>query len=97
MLFFPRSPKDRAPVFSAFSSPGLEYLEAAVILIKKKRNVPHCFRFPWLIAACVLAARARGFGAAGSPPNPSCTQEPGWRTLAVPGNPKGTGSERSLL
>lgn len=67
MLFFPRSPKDRTPGFSAFSSACSGILEAAVILIKKKRNVPHCFRFPWLIAACVLATRARSFGAAGTP------------------------------
>lgn len=57
------------PVFLLSHLPVLEYLEAVVILIKKKkkRNVPHCFRFPWLIAAYVLAARARGFGAAGTP------------------------------
>lgn len=67
MLFFPRSPKDRTPGFSAFSSACSGILKAAVILIKKKETCHTVSVFPWLIAACVLTARARSFGAAGTP------------------------------
>lgn len=67
MLFFPRSPKDRTPSFSAFSSACSGIFGGGGYSNQEIRNVPHCFRFPCLIAAYVPAARARGFGAAGTP------------------------------
>lgn len=86
MLFFPRSLKDRTPGFSAFSSACSGIFGGGGYSNQEIRNVPQCFGFPWLIAACVLAATARGFGTAGTP-NPMVHLGARLEDLAVPGDP----------